>query len=129
VIFYTLNCIVLHLTYSKLVRMGRTCYVVGCKSGYKSTHEANLHFFRPKTKKVLLTWRKIIPRKDLQLQMKHSVCHKHFMEEDIIKENKWTGKDGPIVYPLKIWKLVDGAIPKLLLGECFKAYYINRIPN
>ena len=95
--------------------MGKTCYVVGCKSGYRSCKEDGVSFFSPKAKS-LAAWRKIIPRKDLKLQTNHFVCQKHFNEEDIVKENKWMGKDGPIILPLLHWKLKDGAVPKLLLG-------------
>jgi THAP domain len=58
-----------------------------------------------------------IPRKDLKLQISHRVCHKHFNEEDIVKENKWMGKNGPIIHPLMKWNLKEGAVPKLLLGK------------
>ena len=74
-----------------------------------------IHFFTPR--KMLAKWRKTIPRKDLRLESHHSICQKHFLEEDIIKEKKWTGKDGPIIYPLLKWTLVNGSVPKLLLGN------------
>ncbi|XP_046452642.1 uncharacterized protein LOC124200448 isoform X2 [Daphnia pulex] len=96
--------------------MGATCYVVGCKSGYASCKE-KVHFFKPKNVKLVKEWEKAIGRKDLKLNKKHSICHKHFEDADIIRGKSLEGKNGPIVYDLSRWKLTDGAVPKLLLGK------------
>jgi THAP domain len=70
--------------------MGRTCYVVGCKSGYEGVKEKDrtVHFFSARNPKTLSLWRAIIPRKDLKLESKHYVCEKHFREEDIMKQKQ-----------------------------------------
>jgi hypothetical protein len=96
--------------------MGATCYVVGCKSGYASCKE-KAHFFKPKDLKTVKLWEKSIGRKDLKLTIKHSVCHKHFEDADIIREKALEGKNGPMVYELSRWKLTDEALPKLLTGR------------
>jgi THAP domain len=82
------------------------CFVVGCSSGY-SGNEEKRHFFKP-PKKNLFVWRRVIPRADKQLQLTHSICDKHFEDNDIIKQREFAGKNGPVIFPFVRWKLVDG---------------------
>lgn len=108
-------------------RMVVKCYVEGCNSG---TYEANgkIHFFKPKDENVLKEWQKRIGRQDLKLNKKHSVCHKHFEDDDIIRQKIFQGKDGPIVvYDLCRWRLTDGALPKPLTGKRnkFRSSYVE----
>jgi THAP domain len=100
-----------------IFKMGATCYVVGCKSGYKSNKETGIHFFRPRDNKTLVDWRQAIPRNRFILNSTHRVCHKHFDEEDVIKQLTFKGKDGIIVFPLLHWRLKPEATPKHLLGN------------
>ncbi|XP_057375324.1 uncharacterized protein LOC130696253 [Daphnia carinata] len=93
-----------------------TCYVEGCNSGYESYEK--IYFFKPKDEKVLIEWQKLIGKQNVKLKKNHSVCHKHFEDADIIKQKIFDGKDGPIVvYDLRRWKLIDGALPKLHTGK------------
>ena len=56
-------------------------------SGYRSCKEKGSRLFTAKNRRTLLSWRRIIPRKDLTRQLSHNVCHIHFIEEDIILKN------------------------------------------
>lgn len=92
-----------------------TCYVQGCLSG--NDPREKIHFFKP-NETNLNQWQQLIGRKDVKLNKKHSVCQKHFEEDQIIKQKIFNGVDGPIiVYDLRRWKLTEGALPKLLTGE------------
>lgn len=98
--------------------MGASCYVVGCKSGNPKCKE-KARFFKPKDLKTVKEWEKFIGRKDRKLNKKHSICHKHFEDADIIREQVLEGKNGngPIIIDFCRWKLTDGAVPKLLTGR------------
>jgi THAP domain len=72
------------LFYSLIVGMGKTCSIVGCKSGYRSCNKKGIHFFTARNRQTFLSWRRIIPRNDLTRQLSHHVCQKHVIEEDII---------------------------------------------
>ncbi len=92
-----------------------TCYVEGCQSG--SDPKENIHFFKPNDNN-LNQWKQLIGRKDIKLSKKHSVCQKHFEDDQIIKHKIFNGANGPIiVYDLLRWKLTEGALPKLLTGK------------
>ena len=93
------------------------CYVTGCKSGHEKVKGSKkMYYFCPRNQKTLELWRKAIQRKDHKLEKNDTVCYKHFEDADIIKQKTLLGVDGPILVDLHSWKLVDGAIPKRLLG-------------
>ncbi|XP_046637709.1 uncharacterized protein LOC124316017 [Daphnia pulicaria] len=87
------------------------CFVVGCKTGYKSNKEKVGCFKVPKDEKLLTLWQKLIPRGDKTLSSNDHVCSKHFKEEYIIKTKTILDQ----AYPLKIWKLTAQAVPTLNL--------------
>jgi hypothetical protein len=87
------------------------CFVVGCKTGYKSNKEKVGCFKVPKDEKLLTLWQKLIPRGDKTLSSNDHVCSKHFKEEYIIKTKTILDQ----AYPLKIWKLTAKAVPTLNL--------------
>jgi len=92
--------------------MGKTCFVFGCKSGYRSSSDKQ-SMFKARNAAELSKWRIAIPRKDLKLTLKHYVCGKHFEEGDIVR-GRFIGSDW---YPYINPSLVNDALPTLHLGE------------
>lgn len=64
-----------------------TCFVPGCRTGYKSqsAEEKCSTFKAPKDILLREKWAKSIPRDDRALQERDCVCEKHFHPEEIIK--------------------------------------------
>ncbi|KAL4107529.1 hypothetical protein QTP88_017865 [Uroleucon formosanum] len=96
--------------------MPRTCYVVGCQTGYKSNDEKVSTFSFPKNEEMQNKWIKAIPRKDFIVSKNAAICAKHFTPDQII--TKWTSGVGEqkVVINLKIPKLQKNAIPCLFAG-------------
>jgi hypothetical protein len=86
-----------------------TCFVPGCKSGYRSQKNENKRhfFFPPKDKQFLDKWNAAIPRKDKELTRKCYVCDVHFKEEFVIKSDK------SVELPRQKWKLHPDAVPHI----------------
>ena len=61
-----------------------TCYVPGCRTGYKSSKSSEkIPLFRfPHDDAIKELWIKAIPRKIWTLSYTHRVCSKHFEQED-----------------------------------------------
>ena len=90
-----------------------TCFSPGCKSGYRSKNKINeekIHFFKVK-QKDLQAWSGIIPRKDKILSDKCSICHLHFEDRFLVKEDKHIINGQTVVMPRLRWTLTEDAIP------------------
>lgn len=73
------------------LKMGKTCCVPMCNSGYMSCNEKVSIFRIPERK--LEEWQRRIPRNDRQLTKQDFVCEKHFSQQFVIREIKndlWT---------------------------------------
>ena len=73
--------------------MGRTCAVVGCRTGYKKEEKddhVTLHVF-PQDRDLLKEWLRRIARKDKPSKYS-GVCSKHFKDDDFITTSKDTNK-------------------------------------
>lgn len=65
----------------------KTCFVPGCKTGYKSQNsvEKLSTFKAPRDILEREKWAKSIPREDRVLQEMDVVCEKHFYPDYVIK--------------------------------------------
>ena len=75
------------ILYYRKINMPNTCFVFGCKSGYRSSpvntgQEKVCIFKAPADRRSLSTWRAAIPRSDKILSSKDHVCSKHFEAEE-----------------------------------------------
>lgn len=96
--------------------MGAKCNVTGCKSGREKS-EKPIRFFRPQNQETLNLWQQAIQGEPLQWNSTYSLCQNHFEDSDIIKHKTIQGLDGPVMVELNCWKLANGVIPKLFLGN------------
>lgn len=65
--------------------MPSMCCVVYCKSGYRSNPEKVSCFLFPKDEELKSKWIKAIPRSNLKVSPKTSICEKHFTAGQIIR--------------------------------------------
>ncbi|KAL1442965.1 hypothetical protein MTO96_030497 [Rhipicephalus appendiculatus] len=91
----------------------RTCYVPGCKSGYKSCKETRSLFRAPIEPERLAAWSRKIRRKDRPLSHACVVCDRHF-DERFIERTFRTKINGEIVeIPRDRPLLAKDAIPTI----------------
>jgi hypothetical protein len=91
-----------------------SCFVPGCRAGYghdKHSSEKKHYFRLPRDQNLFCKWMKAIPRQDLPLTEKRSVCDLHFSEDFIIKCDKFNIQGKTIELPRKNWRLQPDAIP------------------
>uniref|UniRef100_A0A131YKK8 THAP-type domain-containing protein n=1 Tax=Rhipicephalus appendiculatus TaxID=34631 RepID=A0A131YKK8_RHIAP len=105
----------------------RTCYVPGCKSGYKSCKETRSLFRAPIEPERLAAWSRKIRRKDRPLSHACVVCDRHF-DERFIERTFRTKINGEIVeIPRDRPLLAKDAIPTIF-PEAPK-YYTKKLPK
>ncbi|KAF2881171.1 hypothetical protein ILUMI_24996 [Ignelater luminosus] len=97
--------------------MAITCAAPGCRSGYNSMRgKMKIHFFRPpKDPLRRATWQEKLQRKNFLLKNFHRVCHLHFSEMDIIKDDKFVINGERVILPRIRWALKVGATPEISL--------------
>ncbi|XP_023230172.1 zinc finger protein 43-like isoform X2 [Centruroides sculpturatus] len=86
-----------------------TCFVPGCKSGYKSSNEKR-HFFRAPSDKIK-EWMRFIPRDDRMLTNKCYVCDVHFASRFILKTFSHVINGEKVEIPRDRWELTSDAYP------------------
>ena len=92
--------------------MTKTCFVLGCKSGYK-TEQTKISLFKAPSNKIQFKkWLDVSRRTPPKIKGDIFFCANHFHETDIIKfSTKKCIKPNQAV-PLKVWRLKSGALPK-----------------
>uniref|UniRef100_T1IRB0 THAP-type domain-containing protein n=1 Tax=Strigamia maritima TaxID=126957 RepID=T1IRB0_STRMM len=105
----------LWLPLSSRNRMVRTCFVPRCKSGYKTCKEKWSLFNTPKDPEQRKMWKKLIGRKDRDLDYGDYVCERHFPPEQIIRHWIKRDNDDRIIckVDLKQCRLAEGALPTI----------------
>lgn len=98
------------------------CYIPYCRSG--KPNSVKRHFFGPPKNPVLREeWRKNIPREVPAIHKSARVCEVHFDQSDLIKGNTYIINGKKVFLPMDIWKLKEGAVPRIFPGKIF---LINR---
>jgi len=96
-----------------------SCFVYGCKTGYKKG--ATTHFFRiPKsaTETVKTKWLSVLnktrsDRKFDRNKPSHHVCHLHFEDRYIVKEDITKVGNDISILPRQHWTLTQDAVPSI----------------
>lgn len=105
----------------------RTCFVPGCKSGYRSCKEARSIFRAPLEPERLKAWSRNIRRTDRALDHRSVVCDRHF-DPRFIERTFRTKINGEIVeIPRDRPQLTKDAIPTIF-PEAPK-YYTKTLPK
>ncbi|XP_067121275.1 uncharacterized protein [Centruroides vittatus] len=86
-----------------------TCFVPGCKAGYKSSNEKR-HFFRVPSDKIE-KWMRCISRDDKKLTSKCYVCDVHFASRFILKTYSHVINGEKVEIPRDRWALTSDAYP------------------
>jgi hypothetical protein len=94
--------------------MAKTCFVLGCKSGYK-TDQTKISLFKARSNKIQLKkWLDVSrTRKPPKIKGDIFFCANHFHETDIIKFSTKKYIEPNQAVPLKVWRLKSGALPKI----------------
>ncbi|XP_067126330.1 uncharacterized protein [Centruroides vittatus] len=107
--------------------MPTTCFVPGCKSGYRSSKsEERRHFFKP-GKKFLQSWEIKIPRKDRELRYNSNICDVHFEERFIIKTFKHHINGQLVEIEREKWTLTSDAYPTIFFN--LHKYLTRKLPK
>ncbi|KAH8032040.1 hypothetical protein HPB51_022788 [Rhipicephalus microplus] len=91
----------------------RTCYVPGCKSGYKSCKESRSLFRAPIEPARLAAWSRKIRRKDRPLSHESVICDRHFDERFIERTFRMKINGEIVEIPRDRPQLTRDAIPTI----------------
>lgn len=105
----------------------RTCFVQGCKSGYKSCKETHSLFRAPVEPERLAAWSRNIRRRDRPLTHDCVICDRHFDERFIERTFRIKIKGEIVEIPRERPQLTKDAIPTIF-PEAPK-YYTKSLPK
>lgn len=95
----------------KRAKRDGTCFVPGCKSGYKSCKEKYSIFRTPKDKEKLQEWARNIKRADKQLDEASVVCERHFEPCFIERSYKTVIQGNVVEIKRDVPRLTKDAVP------------------
>lgn len=108
--------------------MPRRCCVPGCTANYKNEGNYTTVFYFPKEPTLHDKWIKCINRDDFVPGKEAVVCIKHFHEQVIVREDRFTQPDGTeIIIPRKRLTLTEQACPTIFPGQ--PSYMSKHLPK
>lgn len=99
--------------------MPKTCYIPGCRSGYRSKSE-KVSFCLPSDADEREKWKRAIPRQEaggFTFDSQHvRACEKHFDTTDVVRSDEFVVKGDAMSLQREKAKLRPGAVPRLFEG-------------
>ncbi|XP_077559688.1 uncharacterized protein LOC144174729 [Haemaphysalis longicornis] len=95
----------------KRAKRDGTCFVPGCKSGYKSCKEKYSIFRTPKDKEKLQQWARNLKRADKDLDDASVMCERHFEPCFIERSFKTVIQGNVVEIPRDVPRLTEDAVP------------------